>query len=184
MSWKDFFRKKPTDAPDPLKDLTLSKLQVGYFVDFDMKTWEVTAKHYYDWGSGVITHEWQLKSVDETIYLERASDDEDEWSISRKIPIGRLGSGIKEHINAHEDPPGQIVFEDTTFYLDESAGGHFHKDGKGPGQELIAWDYIDESEKKYLSIEQWGETDFEASVGEAVEDYQFTNILPTESKED
>ena len=34
--------------------------------------------------------------------------------------------------------------------------------------------------KKYLGIEQWGENDFEASLGEPVEEYQFTNILPRE----
>ena len=184
MSWKDFFRKKAQNEPDPLASLTLANLQVGSFVDFDMETWEVFAYHYYDWGSSDRSFEWQLQTHDQTIYLERESDDEDDWSISRKIPITRLGSGIKQHIIEHENPPDEIEFEGTTFYLEETSAGQYYKNGKGPGQDLIAWDYEDDSGKKYLSIEQWGESDFEASVGEPVEEYQFTNILPGKVKEE
>ncbi len=179
MGIKDFFKKKKPKGPDPITELTLAKLQAGYYVDYDMKTWEVTAYNIYDWGPGDIAHEWQLKGIDDTIYLERECEDEEYWSISRKIPINRLGSGIKEHIIAHEDPPDEISYEDTTYYLEESGGGHFLKGGKGPGKELLKWDYEDESGKKYLSIEQWGENDFEASAGMPAEEYQFTNILPS-----
>ena len=41
--------------------------------------------------------------------------------------------------------------------------------------------YEDESGEKYLAIEQWGETEFEASLGQPVEEYQFSDILPGES---
>jgi hypothetical protein len=62
------------------------------------------------------------------------------------------------------------------------AGGHFYKDGTGPGQELLEWCFEDESGKKLLTIEQWGEDEFEAFIGEQVEEYQFSNILPRERK--
>ena len=143
-----------------------------------MKTWCVEARNHYEWGSGDRTHEWQLVSHDDTIYLERESDDEDHWSISRKIPIGKLGADIRSHITEHEDPPDQIVFEGTTFYLDETGGGHFFKNGESPGREVLKWDYADDSGKQYLTVEQWGETDFEAAIGHPVEAYQFDNILP------
>ncbi|MDM8549159.1 DUF4178 domain-containing protein [Desulfobacterales bacterium HSG2] len=180
MGLNIFFGKKTVKPPDPLKDLILSNLRVGWLVDFDMKTWRTEAYHYYDWGSGDISFEWQLKSHDETIYLEKTSDDEDDWSISRKIPISRVGSGIIQHITEYENPPDQIVFEGTAFYLDETGGGYFYENGNGPGQELLKWDYADDSGNRYLSIEQWGEEDFEASTGIAVQEYQFTNILPSE----
>ncbi|MBT3880259.1 MAG: DUF4178 domain-containing protein [Candidatus Scalindua sp.] len=44
--------------------------------------------------------------------------------------------------------------------------------------EFLYWDYYDLSEEKTLTIEQWGEDKFDASVGNYVEEYQFTNILP------
>ncbi len=183
MGWREFFgigaKKPPTPpGPDPIADLTLARIQVGYMIDYDMKTWQVEAYHYYDWGHGEITHEWQLKSHDDTIYLERESDDEDAWAISRKVSLGRLGAGVREHLKTNDDPPDEIVYEGVTYYLEEWAGGNFHKNGKGPAQEMLAWDYEDDTGQKFLSIEQWDEEDFEAAVGEPVEEYQFTNILP------
>ena len=180
MGWLDFLKKDKKKDPDPLSDLTLSNLQVGYMVDYDMKTWEVKAYHYYDWGGGELSYEWQLESVDDALYLEREADDEDVWSISRKISVSRLDPGIKGHIRKHEDPPDEIAFEETTYYLEESGSGHFFKDGKGSGEKFFVWDYEDDSGKKFISIERWGENDFDASVGTVVEEYQFTNILPVE----
>jgi hypothetical protein len=43
---------------------------------------------------------------------------------------------------------------------------------------MFKWDYADDSGKYSLTIEQWGETDYELSVGREVEEYQFSNILP------
>ena len=73
MGWKDFFglgkKKVRKEEPDLISDLSLAKLKKGWFVDFDDKSWQVEAYNYYDWGSRDITHEWQLKSHDDTIYL-------------------------------------------------------------------------------------------------------------------
>ena len=183
MAWKDMFGKgKKEKEIDPLADLTLAKLKKGYYLDYDMNTWQVEARHQYDWGGGDITHEWQLKSHDDTIYLSKETDDEDEWTISRKIPIGKIGSHVTDHIIEHEDPPDEITVDGVTYYLEESGGGHFYENGKSPGQQFISWDYEDDSGEKYLTIEQWSEEDFEASAGTSVEEYQFTNILPGEKE--
>ncbi len=180
MGIKDLFKKDKKKDFDPLSDLSLSKLKVGYLVDYDLKTWEVVASNYYDWSGGDISNEWQLKSGDEVVYLEKESDDEDEWSLNRKIAFGRLGSEVKEHIIETGDPPEEIVFEGTTYYKEETAGGRFYKDGQGTGRELLRWSYEDDDSRSYLSIEQWGEEDFDATIGEPVEEYQFENILPRE----
>ncbi len=177
MGLKDLFGKKKKKL-DPLKDLTLASMKVGYYVEYDSSTWEVTAYNEYDWGSGDITYEWQLENFENTAYLEREVDDEDYWSLSKKISINRFGSEIKEHILNHDDPPEEITFEGTTYYLEESGGGHLKKGGKEPGKELLRWDYEDDLGKRFLSIDQWGESDFEASTGFQVEEYQFMNILP------
>jgi len=180
MGIRDIFRKSKKDGPDPLSDLSLSELGVGYLVDYDMKTWEVSARNYYEWGGGDISREWQLKSVDDVVYLEKESDDEDEWSLNRKIPFNRLDSEIREKIIETGDPPDEIVFEDISYYIEEMSGGQFYANSKGSGKEMLRWSYEDDEGRRYLDIEQWGEEDFEASVGEPVEEYQFTNILPRE----
>jgi hypothetical protein len=45
---------------------------------------------------------------------------------------------------------------------------------------FVVWDFSDEKSTKFLSIEQWGETKFDMTIGFPVEEYQFTNILPGE----
>lgn len=180
MGFLDRFRSSPKEEPDPVGDLVLAKLKTGYLVDFDLKTWEVMASNTYDWGEGDLSHEWRLVSGDDQVYLELESDDEEEWSLNRKIPFNRLGTGLKETILDKGDPPQELTFEGKTFYLEEMAGGHFLKEGQGPGQPFLRWSYEDEEGQTYLCLEQWGEEEFETSLGRPVEEYQFTNILPRE----
>jgi hypothetical protein len=179
--WERVFGKKSKAEIDPLRDLTLSALKVGYLLDYDLKTWEVKSYHTYNF-DGDLAEEWELDSGDDQCYLERTKDDEVEWVITRKIPLSELGEGIGEHIRKHEDPPKEIVYQGTRFSLEESGAGYYYRGGKGTGEEMIYWDYTDSSEEKVLSIEQWGENEFDASVGLCVQEYQFTNILPREEK--
>lgn len=179
MGWKDFFSKKNNHNEGSLSDLTLSGLKTGYYVDWDMKTWEVVSSSSYNWGEDDITYEWQLKTADDTIYLEYESDDDEEyWSICRKIDFQELDSGIQKHILDHGDPPEEIIYKGQPYLLEETGGGHYFKDADSSGRELISWNYEDEEGNQFLTIEQWGENDLEASLGFSVEEYQFTDILP------
>ncbi len=175
----NFFKKKPGDAFDPLRDLTLSKMKVGYFVEYDMKTWQVTAYNKYDYGDGMWGEEWELTSGREKIWLERYEDDEVEWSVCKKLPLGAIAENVRQHIKDFDDPPGQITVKGETYYLDESGTVYFYPGGKEPKQGFIEWVYIDEDDEKFVTIEQWGEDEFEATQGHYVEEYQFQNILPS-----
>ena len=179
----DFFKKKKPAEELPTGDLVLDDLKVGYLVDFDMQTWEVTGYSYYDWGDGDISQEWQLKSAGDLIYLEKEVDDETLWSTSRKISFGSLGAAVRDHLLETGDPPEEIAYQAVTYYLEEQGGGHYYKNGQGPGQEFLQWSYEDENGQRFLTIEQWGEEEFEAAAGEPVEAYQFENILPRETQE-
>ncbi len=173
-----FKGRREEDDFDPLHDLTLAKLKVGYYVDYDMKTWEVTGYNRYDYGEGYWGEEWELTSGREKCYLERSEDDEVEWTLSKKIPIGAIEGNITRYIKENEDPPNQIVVKGKTYYLDESGPVHFYQDGKGEGVGLISWTFVDEDDESFVTIEQWDEDEFEASEGIYVEEYQFSNILP------
>lgn len=189
MGWREFFgiRKKDqnrdsgvstNEAAGPAANATLSELAVGYLLDYDLRTWEVTAHHYYDWGDGGnLTHEWELKCAGDTIHLEKESKDANDWSVSRPISFARLGARVKNYIAENEDPPDEIDFEGTLYHLDEFGGGKFFKDGKGSGREFLIWDYKNENGRRFLSIEQWEEDDFDAFVGVFAKELDFTNIL-------
>ena len=179
MSFRDWLRGvfagKAPDL-DPL-DLSLTDLKKGYLVDYDLKTWQVTSHNRYDF-DGDQAHEWELFSGDERCYLGAEKDDEYVWSVSRKITFSALGPAVEDHLLQHDDPPQAIVYDGTRYSLEESGAGYFFPDGRVAGDELIYWDYADETGEKLLTIEQWGETEFEASVGKTVQAYEFQNILP------
>tara|TARA_Y100000031_G_scaffold115179_1_gene127487 strand:+ start:267 stop:806 length:540 start_codon:yes stop_codon:yes gene_type:complete len=178
MIWNKIFGKKKEEEIDPLKDLVLSNLKAGYLVDYDMKTWTVTAHNKCEWGEGDYSDEWELQSGDEVFYLERGKDDEVEWTLTKKIPISEVGKEIPDYVNKHEDTPKEITYQGKKYHLEDCSGGRFYKDRKDFYDEFLSWDYEDESEEYILTIEQWSETSFEAALGKYVEEYQFTNILP------
>ncbi|ODS32563.1 MAG: hypothetical protein SCARUB_02314 [Candidatus Scalindua rubra] len=179
MAWNRMFgKKKKKEELDPFQDLVLSKLKVGYLVDYDLKTWKVTEYNKYDWGNGDYSYEWELTSGNEVVYLECEDDDEPEWVLAKKIPFKKLGPGLGKHIREKEDPPNEIEYDGVIYYLEDGSGGYFCKGGGEQKTEFLYWDFLDESEEKILTIEQWEEDKFEASVGKYVEEYQFTNILP------
>ena len=176
------FKKK--DEFDPIKDLTLSKLCVGYLVDYDLKTWRVTEYNHYDFGEGYETDEWELISGRERWYLERSEDDNVEWTFSQKIPIGAVEGNIRHYIMQNDDPPERVICQERHYIMDESGTGLMYENNEPPPKEFIYWDYIDEKDEHFLTIEQWGETEFEAAIGYYVEEYQFTNILPGDPEEE
>ncbi len=176
MAW--FGKKKNKEEFDPLHDLVLSRLKVGYFVDYDMKTWEVTEYNKYDWDDGDHSDEWELTSGNEVVYLELEDDDEPEWVVTKKVSLNSIGRGIRKFIQENDDPPNVIQYEGVEYSIDEGSGGYYRKGGGKQRIEFLYWDYYDLSEEKTLTVEQWGEDKFEASVGNYVEEYQFTNILP------
>jgi hypothetical protein len=59
-------------------------------------------------------------------------------------------------------------------------GAKFFKNGMPPAIPFLYWEYESSDGTKVITVEQWGDTEFEASAGEYVEEYQFSNILPRE----
>lgn len=179
--WKKMFGgKAQPEELDPLRDLSLSKLKVGYLLDYDLKTWEVTSYATYTF-DGAKAEEWRLDAGDTACFLEREEDDGVEWSVSHKIDFAALGGRVRDHVQRHDDPPDEIEYEGVRYRLQESGAGHYHPDGRVGGDEMIYWDYTDADDDRFLTIEQWGEDEFEAAVGRGVHEYEFTNILPRSS---
>ncbi len=173
-------KKKEEESIDPLNELDLPHLKKGYMVDYDLKTYQVTGYNTYDYGDGYVSKEWELTSGDERLYLEMEEDDGIYWSLAKKIPVGSFDKDVKAEIIENDEAPEEIVYKGKTYFLDEESAGHMQKGGAGSRQEFISWTYVDEK-KNFINIEQWGETEFEASAGWEAEEYQFTNILPASS---
>lgn len=63
-------------------------------VDYDMKTWNVTARNKVEWGEGDYGDEWEPQSRDKILYLGREEDDEVEWTLTKKIPVSEVDKEI------------------------------------------------------------------------------------------
>lgn len=174
-----WFGKKEEDTRDSSK-LSVVDLRVGDFVDYFMKSWEVREVFRYDWGNNDFTHEYQLFDGTETIFLHVEEDDELELSIARSVSLNTINPMLRNTIISEDEPPASIEFDGTTYFKQEEAQGHVTEDGEDNehASAFISWDYCDRLEKKLLTIERHGEQEFDAFVGEYVEKYEFSNIIP------
>ncbi len=180
MGFLDRFRKTKAEPEfDPLADLVLAKLKVGYLLDYDLRTWAVTDHSRYSFNGGRTAEEWELTAGSDKRYLE-CSEQGATFSLSKTIPLGALGSNVRQHILDRGEAPEQVTYKGTTYYLDDSAGGELIPADGGTPKELIQWEFLDEDEELFVSIVQWSETELNAVAGHFVEEYQFTDILPGE----
>ena len=179
MGLFDFFKKKKEDNYDPT-NIGVSDIRKGFFVDYDMTTWEVKKAYTYDWGDHYFTKEFLISDTQSEKFL--CIDDNDSLSISlhKSVKIRHIDEDLPNYILSHDTPPNKLVYEGITYYLDEDTAGYCHEEGKPEDawSELINWDYCDKSEKHVISITQWGEREFEASVGVKVQEFEFSNITP------
>lgn len=178
MNFRDLLNKQRDDpALDPLRDLVIEKLRVGYLVDYDLKTWRVTAYNTYDF-DGLKVEEWELTQDRDVRYLERYEEDDEVWTLATKIPIGMLGDAVRTKLYAQEEPPGELSYGGRPYYLFSDAAGYCREGGRGEPQPMLTWEYSDAEGQTFVTVEQWGERELDASSSVRVHAYAFTNILP------
>ena len=181
MAFGFFKKKKKKEELGPHYDPTnigVMDIRKGFIFDFNGQSWEVEEEFEYDWGNNDFTYEFKVVSANETYFLYLEEDDEIECIFSQKIPFAKLDGSVESKILKKGRPPKTISYNGTEFYRDEESPGYFRKIGTESWSELISWTYYDEEEETVLTIEQWGERDFEASMGVVVNPNSITNILP------
>ena len=175
------FNRKKEPADDPL-NITVRDLHLGYILEYDLRTWEITAEYEYDWGDENFSKEYRLSDGKETRYLSVEENDQLELTWSRKIKLAQIQSDLARTIENDGRPPDTLVFEGRTYYFDEESPGYFNDLGEKneAWEEFIVWDYYDEEDQYCLSIERWDERSFDASVGKVLAGHEISNILPRE----
>ncbi|TRX50663.1 DUF4178 domain-containing protein [Fulvivirga sp. M361] len=180
MGLFDFLKKKEKEPEYDVTNLSVKDLDQGFILEYDMKSWEIKEVYEYDWGGNNISREYMMDAGDEVIYL--GVEDEGELFITamKNIKIRKLGDDIIDKTIKKERPPKKLEYEGIKYHLHTDNAGYFNDKTKGTDdwEELVSWDYYDDEEVHILSITQWGERDFEASVGKVVKAYQISNIIP------
>lgn len=179
MGLRKWFGGRQSQEEQAYEEYSLSTMKVGFLVDYDLKTWQVTGYATYDYG-GYGTEEWELRAGEEINFLECVVEDgQAQWTLTRAIGIDEIEGDIAAAIIADGDPPEVVHFAGDEYVGSTSEAGLYRKDGTGAEREFVNWSFA-EKEGKVLFISQWGERDFAAYAGLEVEEYQFTDILPVE----
>ena len=179
MGLRKWFGGRQDEDEPTYQEYSLSTMKVGFLVDYDLKTWQVTGRGSYDY-EGYTTEEWELQADDQVCFLERGVEDgKAYWTLTRAIGIDEIEGDIAAAIIAAGDPPETVRFEGDEYVGSTSDAGLYRKAGTDAEREFVNWSFEGE-ESKVLFISQWGERDFAAYAGLEVEEYQFTDILPVE----
>ena len=158
--------------------MRVTDLKKGFVFDYDLSTWEVLEEYQYDWGDNYFSSEYKISNGTETCYLSVEEDDEVQLSISGKVKIRVIDENLPDYISKHEKAPSSLIYQGVKYFLEKESPGYFRGEGKPDWTELISWDYEDEKGEKILTVEQWGEFEFEASAGKMIKEFEISNILP------
>ena len=179
MGLFDRFKKKSEPLYDST-DIRIKDLDVGFVFDYDLSNWEVQQAYEYDWGDNYFSDEYKISDGDKTLYLSVEDDDELTLSVSKKLKIKALGTAVLEQLMGSQKPPTSFEYEGERYVMEEESPGFFHDlaNGKDDWEELISWTFTNENGEKLITIEQWDEKEFEASVGKYIKEFEISNILP------
>lgn len=155
------FGKKEKEQPK-VEDRTVFNIQVGDIITYDLEDYEVVGTLTYN-NQGYKWYAYQLQASTSTIWLSAEMDDELELGIYKTV---------KEKLS--KPIPKEVTIEGTKFYQDESGKAHVSGTGRGSnlnGQHVEYYDFSDEDEEEFLSVEVWG-TEVEVSKGYEIEEYE------------
>lgn len=173
----DFLKSK---KEEPIIDFTVNDLKKGFMVDYFMKTWEVKKVYIYDWGNNFFSKEFLLDAGGETLYLSVEDDDKLICSVWNKLDIFDIDSELARTITKNDDAPDRLVYDNKTFIRKESSQGHCIEEGEDEekASEFVNWMYEHAESKELISIDRWGEEEYDAAKGNYVKEFEFSNILP------
>ena len=182
MGFFDRFKKKTPDYD--VTNMSVHDLNVGFIFEYDLETWEVKEAYEYDWGSGYYSREYKVSNGIETKYLSVEEDDDLMLSWTEKIKLVSIDEDLSEQLIKKQKPPKKLHANGIDFFFDEVSTGYFQNSlerNENNWSEYRCWDFEDKSGKRILSIEQWDDEVFEASIGKNLKEFEISNILPAEN---
>ncbi len=167
-----FFSKTPKEKKTIFKKTNSrqSKIFVGHSFRYDNRRWQVVGANKYDFGRNSITSEFELESQGEKAFLNIDNDDENTYAIYNEIDLSEIDEEVYQHLTNDDNPLEILHHGGKPYFLDEESTGHYSQEGTNEKEEFIMWDYYDETREKILSITQWDDTEFDASVGRILND--------------
>jgi hypothetical protein len=183
MGLFDFFKKKGPEYD--VTNMSVHDLKTGFIFEYDLETWEVKEAYEYDWGSNFFSREYKVTNGTDVKYFSVEEDDDLELSWTEKIKIIQIDEHLLDELIAKQKPPKKLKANGVDFFFEEVSTGYFQDSldrDENNWSEYRCWDFEDKSGKHILSIEQWDDEVFEASIGKNIKEFEISNILPAEKK--
>mgnify|MGYP006275896451 CR=1 FL=1 len=176
-----FDRFKKDKREYDVTNMRVTDLNENFIFEYDLKTWKVEEVYKYDWGDEFFSFEYKVSTESETRFLSVEEDDELLLVMSQKANIRKINEDLPEKLAA-ENPPKKFEYDDKVYYLEEESPGYFCNltKEKNTWVEFISWSYLSENEEELITVEQWDEKEFEASIGQIIKPFEISNILPAE----
>lgn len=182
MGLFDFFKgnkDKEEASFDPL-DIRIEDLKKGDLFDYNLETWTVAEEFEYDWGDECFTKELLVEKGSEKKYLTIDIEDGLEITLQEKVTLRSLDENFVDHLMDVQEPLKKVQYNGVKYFKDAKNYGYYRNvNTKSEGEECISWDFYDADEKHILTIEQWGENEFEVSVGKVIKPSDISDILPS-----
>lgn len=162
-------------------NIRVQDLDIGFVFEYNLSTWVVKAVMEYDWGNENFSRELQVSNGSEMLFLGIEEDDELELSLMKKVKLRSIQNDLTDLLISQQEPPKTLNHEGVEYYLEEETPGYFRNiTKKTDWEEMRLWNFEDKTGKHLLSVEQWDEKEFEASIGISIEEFEISNILPGE----
>jgi hypothetical protein len=162
---KLFQSKKKTEAPE-VKERNFFNIRVNDIIEYNLEDYQVVGKlTYHDHGWEWIAY--QLLGASETIWLSVEMDDELGLAIYKTT---------KEKLS--EPIPKNVTVDGTAYTLAEQGTARVSGEGRGKnvnGVEVNYYDFENDDEDKFLSVEVWG-SEVEVSQGYEIEEFEIKII--------
>ncbi|MGG3574104.1 DUF4178 domain-containing protein [Bacillus gobiensis] len=149
-----------------VEERTVMNLRTGDIVTYDLEDYEVVGKLSYN-DHGFKWYAYQLQGASRVIWLSVEVDDDLE-----------LGIYEKSKLKLEEPIPKKLAVDGVDYYLDESGTAVVRGEGRSQnvdGVQCRYFDFYDDEEEKYLSVEIWG-SEIEVSTGYGIEEYEIKII--------
>jgi len=183
--------KKSSSNPQPKKHtsnkpnanaLVLENVETGGVIHFqhvgpEMEDFDVTitAKHQYKEG-GYSWFELEGDRGEDKVWIEIENDDELEIGITlKRLKLKDLGVSKKELEKIDDDEEGELTYQGTTYYYEDSGQATYYRDcDPEQADTFYYWDFEADDEKQFIGVEKWQDGSFEASYSVAVKPSQVT----------
>lgn len=162
-------------------NLKIVDLRKGWIFEYDLQTWEAVEEFEYDWGNDDFTYEFKMQNdKGESFFLSMEEDDFLEITVSEKVSFSRVpvAADIRSEIQDTGKAPSRVEFDGRMYYLESDAPGFWRNINDSEFERFYYWEYVDESETYTIVVEQWSDNSFEASIGQLVNERDFSNLLP------